>query len=485
MNIKTTRLSNPVLIGLILIISFIFSGISYAGGFKTVLYTGTGAEQSITGVGFKPDFVWVRCRSVSYSHFFVDNIRGSTEILRANSSAIEETDLGCLQSFDNDGFTIGTSGRFNHSGQPFVAWCWKAGGSASLNTQGTLDSTVTANQENGFSIVKYTGDGTAGRTIGHGLGASPNLIIVKSLHTDKSWMVYNKASGATKYMCLDNTNEAIASSGVWNNTEPTNTVFTIGNWASVNANNEEYIAYCFSDTITTKIDGYTGNGDASGPVIDCGFKPAYIMVKRTDSTGNWHIFDTTRNPTGTLDNALCANDGSIETSGNTFADITSTGFSIKSANDFFNALGGDYIYMAISKDYNFTDDFTVNGNVGIGVLSPENALEVNGTIKAKGVTITLDGWADYVFDKDYKLENLDTIETYINKNQHLPGIPSTTQLQRDGVSVSEMLKLQMQKIEELTLYVIDLSKKNKVLAEQHKILSKENKVLEQRIQELE
>ncbi len=468
---QINQLSNPFLLGLILIISFMFSGVGYAGDFKTVLYTGNGTTQSITGVGFKPDFVWIKCRSNDYAPRLIDIVRGASKFIRTHINLVEITSTESVKSFDNDGFTVGSHVAFNNSGWTYVAWCWKAGGSASLNTQGTLDSTVSANQENGFSILKYTGDGTAGRTIGHGLGASPNLIIVKSLHTNNNWRVYNKANGATEVMPLNNTDATIASSTTWNNTEPTNTVFTIGNGTGVNANNEEYIAYCFADSSTSKIDSYTGNGEASGPVIDCGFKPAYIMVKRTDSAGSWYIFDTKREPTGTLDNALYANENFAEASGNTFADITSTGFSIKSADEFCNALDGEYIYMAIRKDYNFTDDFTVNGNVGIGVLSPENALEVNGTIKAKGVTITLDGWADYVFGKNYKLESLDNIETYINKNQHLPGIPSTTQLKEDGVSVSEMLRLQMQKIEELTLYVIELSKENKEQEQQIKNLN--------------
>ena len=225
-----------------------YSTISKPGlHFNTKLYTGTGSSNAITGVGFQPDWVWIKNRSASEEHRIHDAVRGANKLLRSNGNYAEATTTQDVMSFDSDGFTVGTETAVNASGQNIVAWNWKANGAGSANTDGTINTTATSvNTTAGFSISKYTGTGSAA-TIGHGLGAVPKMIIVKSLTTTADWRVQHGSLGATKALDLNGTGLANTQAGNWNNTEPTNSVFSVGTFGATNTNGGTHIAFCFAE----------------------------------------------------------------------------------------------------------------------------------------------------------------------------------------------------------------------------------------------
>jgi hypothetical protein len=223
--------------------------------FNTVTYTGTGGTKAVSGVGFQPDLVWIKNRSrAGSSHVLVDAVRGATKALSSNLPNAEVTTNGTddFRSFDSDGFTVGDSSNYfvNSIGDTHVAWCFKAGGTAVSNTDGTLTSSVSANQDAGFSIVSYTGNNTDGATIGHGLGEKPSMIIVKERSGGSGWFVYHKSLGATKYLTLNAPTAATTDTGAGSpffGTEPTSTVFTVGANGATNENNMPIVAYCFAE----------------------------------------------------------------------------------------------------------------------------------------------------------------------------------------------------------------------------------------------
>ena len=337
--------------------------------FNTVLWTGTGSgtTRAITGVGFQPDWVWAKVRSAAYSHGLYDVIRGggANSELQSNSTAAEgggnNDEYGYLSSFDSDGFTstAGTQGAannlyFNQSGATYVAWNWKANGSGVSNTDGTITSTVSANTDSGFSIVTYTGTGSAA-TIGHGLGAVPRMIIVKNRDQADAWQVYHAANTAnpeTDYLVLNTTAATADAADRWNDTLPTSTVFSIGNGVEVNTNTEKYVAYCFADIPSFSAMGsYLGNGSADGSFIYTGFRPAFLMVKRTDSTGGWYTYDDVRSTYNLNATILQPNLSDAEWTGtNNSYDFLSNGFKNRGTGGDNNASGGTYIYMAFAEN---------------------------------------------------------------------------------------------------------------------------------------
>ena len=316
--------------------------------FKVVTYVGTGTERSITGVGFKPDFVWLKKRNGATSNYLFDNLRGVTKCLYSDSAGAEGTVAASLTSFDDDGFTLGANVANNQAGLTYVAWCFKADNDAgTTNTEGSITSTVNAG--NNFSIVKYTGDGNAGATIGHGLPTKPKLIYIKKTNGVAHWLVYNETIGAEKYMYLSDPLEATTCSSLFNDTEPTDTVFTIGSDVSCNTLNGEYIAYCFADLDgVSKIGSYTGTG-AVDNVVPCGFQPAYVMIKRTDSANNWLVFDNKRDTHNPITATLLADSSAAEATATFAVDFTSTGFTLQDTDITFNADGGEYIFLAFAE----------------------------------------------------------------------------------------------------------------------------------------
>ena len=263
--------------------------------FNTVLYNGTGATQSITGVGFQPDLVWVKNRTGTQWHNLTDAVRGTNSQLYSNDVATQGTLTNALTSFDSDGFTVGSAGDWNGSGYSMVGWCWNAGGSTVTNTSGTITSSVRANQTSGFSVVTYTGNTTGGATVGHGLGAAPSMIILKSRTSGGGWAVYHTSLGPTQYIWLMQTTGAATYSGAWNNTAPTSSVFTLGSDGQWNGA-FNFVAYCFAAVPGfSSFGSFSGTGSTDGAFVYTGFRPAFVMVKTSlNSTDNWYIDDVKR-----------------------------------------------------------------------------------------------------------------------------------------------------------------------------------------------
>jgi hypothetical protein len=323
--------------------------------FNTKLYTGNGsAGNAITGVGFQPDWTWIKNRDAAYWHQTFDAVRGaSAGALYTNETSAEDYGGGnLLASFDSDGFTVNTNAGCNANGQNLVAWNWKANGAGSANTAGTINSTVSVNTTSGFSIVTYTGNGTGGATVGHGLGVAPSMIIEKGRSVTDDWLIYHKSIGATKGLALNNTTAEAASSGYWNDTAPTSSLFTIGNNGKVNTNGGTHVAYCFAEKAGySKFGSYTGTGDADGTFVYTGFKPAFILQKRTNSASTgWGIIDNTRSPFNVSQNMLLANSTAVEdTSSAPAVDFLSNGFKWRTADGWFNGGGDPHIFMAFAE----------------------------------------------------------------------------------------------------------------------------------------
>ena len=320
--------------------------------FNTKLYTGTGATHNITGVGFQPDWVWIKNRSITANHHLFDIARGATKYLLTNATNAEATDAQQLQSFDTDGFTVGTNGNVNGSGNNIVAWNWLASNTTASNTDGSITSTVSANTTSGFSIVSYTGTGSAA-TVGHGLGSTPKMFIVKRRDAIDNWWVYNSNLGSNDAYLILNTTAASSTAGgstLWNSTAPTNQVFSVNTNSAVNGSSGTYIAYCFAEKKGfSKFGSYTGNGSTDGTFIYTGFKPAFLLIKRTDAAFHWYIHDNKRNTFNVMDKELYPSQSSAEATAVT-KDFLSNGVKIRGTQVSQNASGGSYIYMAFAEN---------------------------------------------------------------------------------------------------------------------------------------
>ena len=316
--------------------------------FNTKLWPGTGSSpNALTGVGFKPDWTWIKSKSTA-SHFLYDSIRGVSKYLLADDTGAEGTN-GYLSSFDTDGITLGsTSINVNASGTNYASWNWKANGTSSVNYSGTVDSTVSVNTTSGFSIVKFTGTGANG-TVGHGLGVAPKVIIQKGLDASLNWKMYHSSLGAGAYINFDEAAGSASSTVTWNNTAPTSSLFSVGS-GNNNNSSQDYIAYCFAEKPGySKIGSYTGNGNIDGPFAYTGFKPNFIMLKNTvDNGDNWTIYDSSRDPNNKSENLLFANSNSTEADGN-FMDILSNGFKQRNTSNGNNGSGDKLIYMAFGQ----------------------------------------------------------------------------------------------------------------------------------------
>jgi hypothetical protein len=260
-----------------------------------------------------------------------------------------------LTSFDATGFSLGpeqTFGSSNTSGTSIVAWQWKANGAAVTNTAGSITSQVSAGVSQGFSVVTYTGTGSGTPTIGHGLGVAPLMVIAKTRSTANGWLVYHQSLGATKSIILSGTNAA-ATQADWGNTTPTSTVFSV-NGGNNNISAATYVAYCFSEVAGfSKFGSYTGNGSTDGPFVFCGFRPRFLLVKRTDTAGfGWHLLDSTRNEFNVAGKVLIPNSSSAESddASNYGTDFLSNGFKSKTSATGMNASGGTYIFMAFAEN---------------------------------------------------------------------------------------------------------------------------------------
>ena len=318
--------------------------------FNTVAYSGTGVNPtSITSVGFQPDFLWIKSRSDAFSHLLFDAVRGVDKRLISNSTSAESTEA-TISSFDTNGWTMDSDTANNGSGKTYVGWNWKAGGTAVSNTDGSITSSVSANTTSGFSIVSYTGTGSTA-TIGHGLGAIPKMIIVKNRDSAQHWQVYHIATGNTKSSQLSGSGVPDTASTYWNDTSPTSTVFSIGTGTPTNGSTNNIIAYCFADVKGfSKFGSYVGNGSTDGTFVYTGFKPAFFILKRTDSAAGWYMIDNKRgNNFNVIDKYLQPNTSSSEQT-TTFADFVSNGVKLKTSSGDLNASGGNFIYMAFAEN---------------------------------------------------------------------------------------------------------------------------------------
>ena len=324
--------------------------------FQTVLWTGNGSARSITLDGsenMQPDWLWGKNRGNDDNDYLLDSVRGVTKFLTTNNATAENTSSTLLSSFDSDGFSLGTSAGLNANTVTAVGWCWKAGGSASSNSNGSITSSVSANTTAGFSIVSYTGNETSGATIGHGLGVVPSMIMAKRRNSGNNWGVYHQATGNTHGLYLDTNSAKVDSTAFWNDTTPTSTVFTLGDSATVNGSSDTYIAYCFADVKGhSRISSFVGNADTDGPWVFCGFRPSWVIIKNTAASEHWRIYDNKRDPYNHMYHVMYANESGTESTVNNASeeiDFLSTGFKIRSSAAQLNGSGQTLLFMAFAE----------------------------------------------------------------------------------------------------------------------------------------
>ena len=325
--------------------------------FNTKLYTGNATARNIT-TGFRPDWVWLKSRSNADHHQLFDVIRGAEERLYTSLNYAESNNIQALTSFNSDSFSLGTDQYINGSGKTYASWNWKANGTGSANTDGSINSTVSVNTTAGFSIVKYTGASNAsGATIGHGLGAVPKMIIVKETSASgNNWIVYHHklptgTNGVGSYLMLNSTASYSDSTIMFGNTAPTSAVFSLANDSQTNGSGSTFIAYCFAEkTGYSKFGSYTGNGNADGSFIYTGFKPAWIMIKKTNDTHAWRIYDSARDTYNVTEKILEPNTSNAEATSSTYiVDLVSNGFKFRGNGDGVNGSGQSFIYMAFAE----------------------------------------------------------------------------------------------------------------------------------------
>ncbi len=317
--------------------------------FKPILYTGNSGTQSITGVGFQPDWTWIKAYSASRDHAIFDVVRGATNWLDSQQNVAQASFSG-ITSFDSDGFSLGSGIKSNNNNESYVAWNWKTQNSqGSSNTDGSTNTTYTSvNTTAGFSISTYEGTGS-NATFGHGLGTTPAMVLVKNIDASQNWFMYHQGIGATQLIRLNSTAAKLSSSGSWNNTAPTSSVVSIGTESGTNANGQTHVAYCFAEKKGySKFGTYVGNGNADGTFIYLGFKPAFFLVKSTNSTTEWHISDTARRPSNPNNSYVSASSNAAENTSNP-TDFLSNGVKIRTSNNGWNKSGDTFIYWAFAE----------------------------------------------------------------------------------------------------------------------------------------
>jgi len=324
--------------------------------FNTKLYTGTGNSHAITGVGFDPNWVWLKSRSTVQNNLLFDTVRGATKKIMSNTTDEEQTEAQYLKSFDSDGFTLGTRSEPNESGETFVSWNWKAGTSVSGTTSGSGTGKAYSGSVStaaGFSIITYLGNGSAGHSIPHHLGVTPEIIITKRRSNAGEWYVYSPVMGNTKHMRLNRDGAEDTANTIWNNTSPTSSVFTVGTNGDVNGSNNPIIAYCFNSVQGySKFGSYQGNSQTglNAPFIYLGFKPAWLMVKKYTGGNHWIIWDnkrSTKNGNNIIDKKLYANLSHAE-NGAEDVSFLSNGFKLNTNTGDWNENEG-YIFMAFAE----------------------------------------------------------------------------------------------------------------------------------------
>ena len=319
-----------------------------SSNFKTKLYVGNGGTQTISGVGFSPAFVWSKSRGDNEYHVLTDQVRGNTHPIFSNATSAEETRSNGITGFNSDGYALGNWTGNNKNNVAQVSWNWKGNGAGSTDTSGDVDCVLSANPTAGFSVLSFTGNGSNNDTIPHGLGVVPDFVWYKA--GDSSWenFIHSSILSGNKRLLLQST--AAASS--------INTNYLIGGQiatSSMISNNgltssQAVVAWCFvSKPGFSKISTYTGNGNADGPFISTGFKPAWVMIKRTDATNNWIMFDNKRDVDNVATQYLLANEAQAEAALNPAVDFLSNGFKIRNTGNAMNANNGVYLYLAFAE----------------------------------------------------------------------------------------------------------------------------------------
>ena len=337
--------------------------------FQTTLYTGGGANTVVTNGGnsdLKPDFLWIKNRTAGYAHFVVDSNRNisyaqnssNAPYLETDSTAAENNNQNWMQSVNTDGFTTGIAEHTNcNSGSAYVAWQWKAnGGPTASNSDGSITSTVQANTTAGFSIVTYTGNSNSPSSIGHGLGVVPKFYVIKQRDAANPWKVYHSgiATDAEDYVMELNTTGAKEDNAIWNDTGPTSSVINFTDHGGVNQSGETYVAYCFAEVQGySKFGKYVGTGGTgiTAPFVYTGFKPAFLIVKKSSGTGNWLLYDNKGEPGNLIGDNFYPNLVNAESGQTTNGyDFLSNGFKVRNVYGDGNVNGQTFIYMAFAEN---------------------------------------------------------------------------------------------------------------------------------------
>ena len=334
--------------------------------FGILSYTGNGSGQTISGLEFKPDFLWIKSRTSSEPHELNDTVRGTLKSLSSNLQTVENTASGRVTSFNDGGYTVGNSGNVNSNGESFIAMCWKGGGAAVSNSDGSITSSVSANQEAGFSIVTWTGNATAGATIGHGLGKAPACIFLKGRDFEDHWAVYHKRIGTSlsdsnrKLLKLNEGASYQTSTSYWNDTSPTSSVFSLGTDQRTNKNTGTFVAYCWAEIPGySKFGTYTGNGNSNGSYVHLGFRPAFVIFKSSETGENWQMKDNKRVGYNDQNHTLFPNNENTEYT-TAQMDFLSDGFKLRNGGGGSNGTDEKLVYMAWAEQPGVTPFDTVS-----------------------------------------------------------------------------------------------------------------------------
>ena len=329
--------------------------------FDTKIYTATASDLSITGLDFAPNWIWIKSRNLTGDNSIFDSVRGTGKQLQSNTTGAEFTTADALSAFNSDGFSItGTGNNYtNRDGRTYASWNWKAGTSVSGTTTGSgtgQSYSGSVNTDAGFSITAFTGNGTANHTLPHSLSSIPSMFIIKKRigtgdATARDWNVYHQSLGNTKRIALNSTGAVSTSNEYWNNISPTSSVINLGTNDQINGNNNTYICYAFAEKQGySKFGSYTGNGNADGTFVYTGMKPAFVLIKQTNTTRNWIMWDNKRSPFNVVDERLTPNLSTGESAGGIGLDFLSNGFKWVDNTADWNQSGGTFIYMAFAEN---------------------------------------------------------------------------------------------------------------------------------------